>query len=90
MRFVSRKHTSGFVILIVFFIFIVFLVCLYKREWFETPYPCVPGHEIVGKIIAKGSEVNEFQIGDTVGVGYMKDSCGKCCKLVRLSISRQL
>ena len=48
----------------------------------NTLYPCVPGHEIVGKITALGSNVSEFQIGETVGIGCMIDSCKECssCK----------
>jgi uncharacterized zinc-type alcohol dehydrogenase-like protein len=38
----------------------------------------VPGHEIVGKVIALGSQVNRFQLGDAVGVGCMVDACGTC------------
>ncbi|KAF9085034.1 hypothetical protein BGX27_003639, partial [Mortierella sp. AM989] len=43
--------------------------------------PCIPGHEIVGKVVAKGSE-SHHNIGDLVGVGAQVDSCGECieCK----------
>jgi alcohol dehydrogenase (NADP+) len=42
----------------------------------------VVGHEIVGKVIAVGSAVKEFKIGDRVGIGALSNSCGKCdrCK----------
>jgi uncharacterized zinc-type alcohol dehydrogenase-like protein len=53
-----------------------------RGEWGPTQYPCVPGHEIVGKVIQVGKKVKKFKAGDTVGVGCMVDSCGKCapCK----------
>ncbi|KQM17135.1 hydroxyacid dehydrogenase [Sphingomonas sp. Leaf24] len=49
-----------------------------RGEWPGTLYPCVPGHEIVGKVTAVGSDVTKFAVGDTVGVGCMVDSCGEC------------
>lgn len=48
------------------------------NDWGNTIYPCVPGHEVVGKIAAKGSGVTKFKEGDFVGVGCMIDSCGTC------------
>src|SRR5215831_17236753 len=39
-----------------------------RSEWAGTLYPCVPGHEIVGKVTAVGSDVKNFKAGDTVGV----------------------
>jgi len=49
-----------------------------KAEWEGTLYPCVPGHEIVGRVTAVGSDVTKFQVGDIAGVGCMVDSCGEC------------
>lgn len=49
-----------------------------RNEWGGTQYPCVPGHEIVGKVARIGSKVSKFQVGDTVGVGCLVDSCGSC------------
>ena len=49
-----------------------------RSEWDGTLYPCVPGHEIVGKVTAVGDEVSRFKVGDTVGVGCMVGSCGRC------------
>jgi uncharacterized zinc-type alcohol dehydrogenase-like protein len=49
-----------------------------KNDWGNTVYPCVPGHEIIGKVLAIGSAVTKFKVGDTVGVGCMIDSCGQC------------
>jgi len=49
-----------------------------RNEWGFTQYPCVPGHEIVGRVTAVGSGVKKFQVGDTVGVGCLVDSCRTC------------
>ena len=49
-----------------------------RNDWANTVYPCIPGHEIVGKVVQAGSAVTRFQIGDVVGVGCMIDSCGTC------------
>jgi len=49
-----------------------------KNEWANTVYPCMPGHEIVGRVRRVGAEVTRFREGDLVGVGCMIDSCGKC------------
>lgn len=53
-----------------------------RNEWGGTVYPVVPGHEIVGKVKGVGSAVTKFQLGQTVGVGVMVDSCRTCpnCK----------
>jgi uncharacterized zinc-type alcohol dehydrogenase-like protein len=52
------------------------------NDWKNTIYPCVPGHEVIGKIVKAGTGVTKFREGDTVGVGCMVDSCGQCspCK----------
>ena len=49
-----------------------------RSEWAGTLYPCVPGHEIVGRVSAVGEQVAGFQAGDLVGVGCMVDSCQHC------------
>ena len=43
-----------------------------------TEYPCVPGHEIIGRVIGVGDDVSRFKIGQLVGVGCMVDSCHDC------------
>ena len=49
-----------------------------RNDWHNTIYPCVPGHEIVGRVNEVGSAVSKFRVGDIVGVGCMVDSCGVC------------
>lgn len=49
-----------------------------RNEWGGTKYPCVPGHEIVGKVSRVGKDVKKYKEGDTVGVGCFVDSCGHC------------
>jgi uncharacterized zinc-type alcohol dehydrogenase-like protein len=49
-----------------------------RSEWRPTRYPCVPGHEIIGRVQAVGSAVTKFKVGDIGGVGCMVDSCGTC------------
>lgn len=49
-----------------------------NNDWKNTIYPCVPGHEIVGKVISTGGSVSKFSVGDLVGVGCMIDSCRSC------------
>ena len=49
-----------------------------RNDWNNTVYPCVPGHEIIGKVVKAGSGVTKFSVGDVVGVGCMVDSCGQC------------
>jgi len=49
-----------------------------RGDWRPPHYPCVPGHEVVGRIAAVGSAVTKFKVGDIGGVGCMVDSCGTC------------
>jgi uncharacterized zinc-type alcohol dehydrogenase-like protein len=49
-----------------------------RNEWKNTLYPSVPGHEIVGRVTAVGSNVKNFKVGDLAAVGCMVDSCGHC------------
>lgn len=53
-----------------------------RNEWHGTVYPCVPGHEIVGKIVSVGNHVKKFKVGDLAAVGCLVDSCRECeyCK----------
>lgn len=47
-------------------------------DWGDQPYPLVPGHEIVGKIIEVGTDVKNYKVGQHVAVGCMVDSCQSC------------
>ena len=52
-----------------------------RNEWegvLPTVYPCVPGHEIVGRVVKAGSAVKKFKEGDLAGVGCMVDSDRTC------------
>lgn len=55
-----------------------------RNEWknvMPTVYPCVPGHEIVGRVTRVGSSVTKFKTGDLAAVGCMVDSdrtCSEC------------
>ncbi|WP_282183284.1 NAD(P)-dependent alcohol dehydrogenase [Azospirillum sp. TSH100] len=49
-----------------------------RAEWAGTLWPCVPGHEIVGRVSAVGGHVKGFHEGDLVGIGCMVDSCRHC------------
>ena len=49
-----------------------------RSEWGPTVYPCVPGHEIVGRVSNVGSSVTKFKAGDLAGVGCLVDSCQEC------------
>jgi len=49
-----------------------------RGEWGGTTFPCVPGHEIVGRIVKVGGKVKKFRDGDLAAVGCMVDSCRTC------------
>jgi uncharacterized zinc-type alcohol dehydrogenase-like protein len=49
-----------------------------RNDWGQTVFPCVPGHEIVGRVTAIGDGVSKFKVGDLVGVGCLVDSCQRC------------
>ncbi|OAM91323.1 NAD(P)-dependent alcohol dehydrogenase [Termitidicoccus mucosus] len=49
-----------------------------RGEWGNTVYPCVPGHEIVGRVTRVGPKVVKFKEGDLAAVGCMVDSCRTC------------
>lgn len=49
-----------------------------KNDWGGSIFPMVPGHEIVGKVVAIGSDVKKFKIGDLAGTGCLVDSCRTC------------
>jgi alcohol dehydrogenase (NADP+) len=52
-----------------------------RNEWKDampTVYPCVPGHEIVGRVTRVGSAVSKFKPGDPAAIGCMVDSDRTC------------
>lgn len=49
-----------------------------RAEWAGTLFPCVPGHEIVGRVSIVGTHVSRFKPGDLVGIGCIVDSCKQC------------
>jgi uncharacterized zinc-type alcohol dehydrogenase-like protein len=49
-----------------------------RNDWGATRYPCVPGHEIVGRVAAVGRAVTKFKVGDIAGVGTVVDSDRTC------------
>jgi len=53
-----------------------------RSEWGPSAYPCVPGHEIIGRVTNVGAHVSKFKVGDLAGIGCLVDSCQECanCK----------
>lgn len=49
-----------------------------RDDWKAEAYPIVPGHEIAGRVVQVGRNVDKFQVGDYAGVGVWIGSCGKC------------
>lgn len=49
-----------------------------RGEWGGDTYPLIPGHEIVGRVSRLGSAVEDFTVGERVGVGCIVDSCREC------------
>ena len=49
-----------------------------RNEWGTTPFPCVPGHEIIGRVVKTGKDASRFKEGQRVGVGCFVNSCGTC------------
>ena len=52
-----------------------------RNEWqnsIPTVYPCIPGHEIVGRVVKAGGAVRNFKEGDLAAVGCLVDSCRSC------------
>ena len=47
-------------------------------DWGLSRYPLVPGHEVVGHVLAVGSEVKDLAVGDVVGLGALAQACGEC------------
>ena len=54
-----------------------------RNEWSGTRYPCVPGHEIVGRVSRVGALVKKVSVGDLAAVGCMVDACRTCANCKR-------
>jgi uncharacterized zinc-type alcohol dehydrogenase-like protein len=52
-------------------------------DWGPQPYPHVPGHEIIGRVVEVGADVTAHKIGDRVGVGVIVGSCGECAECLQ-------
>src|SRR3972149_1933500 len=48
------------------------------NDWQITAYPIVPGHEVVGEIVALGERIDHLRVGQLVGLGWMSRSCMRC------------
>jgi len=53
-------------------------LAMIDNEWGSSNYPIVPGHEVVGTVMAKGEHVTNFNIGQRVGLGWFSGSCMHC------------
>lgn len=53
-------------------------ISMIENSWGMTQYPLVPGHEIIGEVIAVGDQVRNLKKGDYVGVGWQSASCMHC------------
>ena len=49
-----------------------------NNDWGMSQYPFVPGHEIIGEVVATGNSVKNLKVGDKVGLGWMSASCMSC------------
>ncbi|HPH69030.1 MAG TPA: NAD(P)-dependent alcohol dehydrogenase [Kofleriaceae bacterium] len=49
-----------------------------RGEWGNSTFPMVPGHEIVGRVVAVGAKVTKLKVGEMAGVGCLVDSCRTC------------
>src|SRR5438132_14037147 len=47
-------------------------------DWGTSPFPVVPGHEFVGRVVSQGTSASRFREGDLAGVGCIVDSCRVC------------
>jgi uncharacterized zinc-type alcohol dehydrogenase-like protein len=54
-----------------------------KGHWGMTAYPFIPGHEVVGRVVAVGERVTERRVGQTVGLGWFSRSCMACSQCMR-------
>lgn len=52
-------------------------------EWGPTRYPLVPGHEVIGKVVAAGSHAKRTKVGQRVGIGWSSASCMACAQCLQ-------
>ncbi len=48
------------------------------NDWQISRYPLVPGHEVVGEVVERGTQVSHLKVGNRVGVGWQRSSCLQC------------
>ena len=53
-------------------------VSMMHNDWGITTYPLVPGHEVIGRVAALGSNAKGLKVGQRVGVGWAASSCMHC------------
>jgi uncharacterized zinc-type alcohol dehydrogenase-like protein len=53
-------------------------ISMLENDWGMTKYPFVPGHEIVGTVVALGSHAKNLKVGQRVGIGWTSASCHGC------------
>jgi uncharacterized zinc-type alcohol dehydrogenase-like protein len=51
---------------------------LLNNDWGRSHYPMVPGHEVIGRVVAVGEQAKGAKIGDHVGIGWTAGSCMHC------------
>ena len=51
-----------------------------NNDWGMTKYPLVPGHEIIGEVVAAGEAVKNVKVADKVGLGWLSSSCMSCAQ----------
>lgn len=51
---------------------------LIMNDWGISQYPFIPGHEIIGTVSARGSQVRGLEKGQRVGLGWQSNSCAIC------------
>jgi len=49
-----------------------------RNDWGSTTFPLVPGHEVIGTVVARGAHVSALHVGQRVGVGWYSRSCMHC------------
>lgn len=53
-------------------------ISMIDNRWWQSAYPFSPGHEVIGQIIAVGTNVSSNLIGQRRGLGWISGSCGHC------------